>query len=63
MFLIEKDVLLFTPNIRFYGAQITWRNIFSVSSLCHGKRQFPLSRIFFDYNNILISIKKDRAQP
>ena len=47
MFLIEKDVLLFTPNIRFYGAQITWRNIFSVSSLCHGKRQFPLSRIFF----------------
>ena len=36
------------PNIYFYDTQISWSNIFC---------QFPLN--FFDFNNILISIKKD----
>ena len=62
MFLIEKDGLLLTPNIRFYDAQTSWRNIFSVSSLCQRQRQFSLSGNFFDYNNILITMKKDAAQ-
>ena len=50
------------PNIRFYEAQISWRNIFPVSSLCQGQRQFSLSENFSDYNNILIIMIKDAAQ-
>ena len=51
------------PNIPFYEAQISWRNIFSVSSFCQGQRQFSLLDNFSDYNNILIAMKKDPAQP
>ena len=51
------------PNIRFYDSQISWRKIFSVSSLCQGQRQFSLSRNFSDYNIVLIIMKKDAAQP
>ena len=51
------------PNIRFYEAQISWRNIFSVSSLCQGQRQFSLLENFSVYSNILISMKKDAVQP
>ena len=50
------------PNIRFYEAQISWRDIFPVSSLCQGQRQFSLSGNFSDYNNILIIVIKDAAQ-
>ena len=50
-------------NIRFYDAQISWRNIFTVSSPCQGQRQFSQSGNFFDYNNIWIIMKKDAAQP
>ena len=51
------------PNIRFYDAQISWRNIFSVSSLCQGQSRFSLSGNFSDYNNILITMTEDTAQP
>ena len=51
------------PNIHFYEAQISWRNIFSFRSLCQGQEQFSLSENFPDYNNILITMKKDAAQP
>ena len=51
------------PNIRFYQVQISWRNIFSVSSLYQGQRQFSLPENFSDYNNIVITMKKDVAQP
>ena len=51
------------PNIRFYDAQISWRNIFSVSSLCQGQGQFSLSGNFSDYNNISVTMKKDVTQP
>ena len=44
-------------NIHFYDAQISWKNILSVSSLCHGQRKFSLSGNFSDYNNILITMK------
>ena len=50
------------PSIRFYDAKISWRNIFSASSLCQGQRQFSLSGKFSDYNNILITMTKDAAQ-
>ena len=63
MFFNEKDVLLLMPNICFYDAEISLRNIFSVSSLCQGQRQFSLSGDFFGYNNTLINMKKDVAQP
>ena len=51
------------PNIRFYDAQISWRNIFSVSSLCQGQRQSSLSRDFCDDEIIFMIMKKDAAQP
>ena len=47
------------PSIRFYDAKISWRNIFSASSLCQEQRQFSLSGKFSDYNNILITMRKD----
>ena len=37
--------------------------IFSESSLCQEQRQFSLSDNFSDYNKILITMKKDAAQP
>ena len=37
--------------------------ILSESSLCQGQRQFSLSDNFSDYNKILITLKKDAAQP
>ena len=51
------------PNISFYDAQSFLKNIFSVSSPCHGQRQFSLPGNFSDYNNILIAMKKDTVQP
>ena len=59
----EEDAFLLMLDIRFYDAHISWRNLFSVSSLCQGQRQFSLSGNLFDYNNILIATKKDAAQP
>ena len=52
------------PNIRFSEAKISWMNIFSLSlsvSVSVGQRQFSLSDNFSDYNNILITRKKDTA--
>ena len=49
-------------NIRFYDAKISWRNIFSVSSVCQGQRQFSLSGNFSSYKIILIFMRKDAAQ-
>ena len=63
IFFNEKDGLLLMPNIRFCKAQIPWKNIFSVSSLCQRQRKFSLSENFPDYNNILTAMKKDAAQP
>ena len=51
------------PNISFYDAQSFLKNIFSVSFPCQGQRQFSLLGNFSDYNNILITIKKDTVQP
>ena len=51
------------PNIRFHEAQVSRINIFSVSSLCQGQRQFSLSGNFSYFNNILITMKKDATQP
>ena len=51
------------PNIHFYDAQISWRNIFSESSFCQGQRQFSRSGNFSDYNIISVIMKKDAAQP
>ena len=59
----EEDAFLLMLDIRFYDAHISWRNLFSVSSLCQGQRQFSLSGNLFDYNNILITTKKDAVQP
>ena len=47
------------PNIRFYDAHISWRNIFSVNLLSQSQRQLSLSGDLFDYNDILIIMKKD----
>ena len=63
IFFNEKDGLLLMPNIHFYDAQISWRNIFSVSSFCQGQRQFSRSGNFSDYNIISVIMKKDAAQP
>ena len=62
-FFNEKDGLFMMPNNRFYKTQIPWRNIFSVSSLCQRQRKFSLSENYPHYNNILIAMKKDAAQP
>ena len=51
------------PNIGIYDAQISWRKIFSVSSLHQGQRHFSLSGNFSDYKITLIIMKKDAAQP
>ena len=59
----EKDGLLLIPNISFYDAQSFLKNIFSVSSPCHGQRQFSLPGNLSDYNNILSAMKKDTVQP
>ena len=50
------------PNISFYDAQSFLKNILSVSFPCQGQRQFSLPGNFSDYNNILITIKKDTVQ-
>ena len=60
---IEKDGLLLMPNISFYDAQSFLKNIFSVSFSCQGQRRFSLPGNFSDYNNILITLKKDTVQP
>ena len=52
-----KKMALLMSNIHFYDAQISWKNILPVSSLCHGQRKFSVSGNFSDYNNILITMK------
>ena len=59
MFFNEEDSLLLMPNIRFYDAHISWRNIFSVNLLSQSQRQLSLSGGLFDHNDILIIMKKD----
>ena len=51
------------PNIGIFDAQISWRKIFSVSSLRQGQRHFSVPGNFSDYEIILIIMKKNAAQP
>ena len=61
MFFNEEDAFLLMLDIRL--THLSWRNLFFVSSLCQGQGQFSLPGNLFDYNNILITMKKDAAQP
>ena len=60
-FFNEKDDLLVLPSIHFYDGQISWKKIFSVSSLSGTETVFSV-RNLSDYNIITIIMKKDAAQ-
>ena len=46
MFFNEKNGLLLMPNTHFYDAQISWRSIFSVSSLSGTETVFSVRKFF-----------------